>query len=1313
MKPVLLLSALAISLFSTAQKVYIPDEHISIEGEPGKQKIVDYYQERVLCGKIPADDIVTAPLNGLMGFRKGSKYGLMNIYGKIIVPAAFDAYEEGEGTYPIEFRGDYFAVRKGETKGLIDSTGKFAVPLGNYDYIWYAKAGFAAAEREGLFGLFRNGKTFLPMEYDADHVYYTDRFEFNRETEVIVKASFYGLINQKGAFVQDTKYIGIDFFGEKYWILIGQDEKAQLADSSGKILLNKSFTQITKVTPNYIFAVEGTKHGMVRFDGSIACPFEFDALGTEIFSDAVFVKQGYKWGVFHLDNPEPVSFDFDNEFSPKWTKNGLATIRINGLWGLTDSQGKIVHEAVFENDSDPVFYNGFASVTRNEKVGILSSTGKLILPCEYERVEPQISYNQIVKKGHKLGLLSENFEILIPCEYDELEDMRKDLYLVKQGGKSGVYQLRKGLIVPTEFDEIMLFTDYGDNENYFETVVNKKIGFRELSGKPILPNIAEKIFRADSSGILISANGQLKSYSLKTGKELAFLPDSVKKFENTSFVYTHSRWYCISNADNRIIGREYSILGQFDGSGRVIAYPSEFDYAIGLNSKGEELNPGFHLVKEPVFDTIIETNEPSLITSILAQKHLIEDQLVIQLSPFDLFDELGYETGETRCALSCYYKKNYFGEDHFFPAEPIYEFNFSDHYANWGTPNAAGWRWANVKDFYSEDRLPYLSRHTVLVHESGKEIRKDNYIPVNSLPFFEYTFNQQYEPGASIPTIEMPESLPWDSLWKFPQVIDSLKMHFPAATGLTSQQFLLQYKDSIYTHEYTNWMYVEEVEEIRTFTYSFYQISNAQLFELPPPINVKYRFVLEEPKKLKGGENLRDYRDEAVQLMEKGIYTVYSDIPFVQALPMGEKTAFVFGDLGYFVYPKFDQYATESKRKEIIREYLNDPEYRIVAPLMQHIEQNEKLLEIGFAKPADSYFKQDSVYNFLATHTGNLQLYMYPKNVGLALENELLLQPNYFSIASDNSAFGKKGRSDFLVMDSTLQVWRYDLSTRKLTADQKTDLIGITKDGIITQNNKTRLYGFNNYGALLNSPFDESIEKTTFIPNMNDIQQLEFIGNCDFSMPIVNNLGEDSIIYHEDGTYEYLYYQYCDTNVMGKYGRFKNGLDLHAYKQLNQPAQFFFLHQPNETYTFSKTAITADFPFNHHADGDYIIEETSEGLRLVLGDRTLDIPEKEYFQVREIPKLSNGFGGIYRKGKYIPYQTLLAFPEKHDVNIHLKKSYYLVGEAGKLELVKLNSDQTLVKSGISFTSGQEMEERYSNDFDVRYQIQDFMGLDSW
>jgi hypothetical protein len=214
-------------------------------------------------------------------------------------------------------------------------------------------------------------------------------------------------------------------------------------------------------------------------------------------------------------------------------------------------------------------------------------------------------------------------------------------------------------------------------------------------------------------------------------------------------------------------------------------------------------------------------------------------------------------------------------------------------------------------------------------------------------------------------------------------------------------------------------------------------------------------------------------------------------------------------------------------------------------------------------------------------------------------------------------------------------------------------------------------------------------------------------------MPIVNSSGEDSIIYHEDGTYEFLYYQFCDTNVMGKYGRFKNGLDLHAYKQLNQPAKFFFLHQPNETYAFTKTSVTAGFPFNHHADGDYVIEETDEGIRLVLGDRTLEIPEKEYFQIREIPQLSNGFGGIYRKGKYIPYQTLLAFPEKHAVNIHLKKSYYLTGEENKLELVKLNSDQTLVKSGLIFTSGQEMEEKYSNDFDLRYQIQDFMGLDSW
>ncbi len=1325
MKTLLLLLSLSITLVSTAQNAFIYDEYISINHEKGKIQIWDYYNDKLLCKAAPADEMVTGANHGLIGFKKGKKYGLMNFYGKIVVPAIYDAFDYGEYGTPLEFRGSCFAVRKGETIGLIDSTGKFSVPLGDYDYVWDANAGIGAAQKDGLFGLFRNGKNVLPMEYNIDYYYSTDGFQFNRETEVIVKGDLIGLVNNKGVLVQEAKYININDLDDKYWVLRDQDSKEQLADLSGKIILKNKYDQIYDSNGNYIFVGEGNKYGVVRLDGTVACPIAYDALGYEVTSDRMFVKLNSKWGIYNLKTQKQLALDYDNEYSPMWLKTGNAAVQINGLWGMVNMEGKMIVQPAFDNTDMPVFYEDHALVKQNDKYGILSSEGKLILPCIYDNLVPNPYSNQLVASNEKMGLLSKQFEVLIPCEYDEVGYIiNEELYLVRNGEKVGMYEIGKGLVVPVEFDEIGGYLGYYSNENFLQTTVNKKIGFVDLSGNKLLPNIADQVFKVNDVEAIIRENDQLKRYSMTTGKEMKLDIDSIVKFETVSFVNTNLKWYCISNSNKKIIGREYSALGKFDQEGRVLAYLESLDYPIALNAKGEEIKPGFHLVSESIFDTILDDDNLESIAAILVKKKLINpmseysvvDQMrnnfVIETSDFVLYDEYGYEIEDAKFSVEVYDKKHYFGDEYEFPSEPIYEFTYSDHYSNWSAPNKEGWRWATLKEHPSEDRMPYISHHTVLVNNEGKEIRKENYMPFSSVPFFEHTFNRDalmVVDETGVLSWEMNESLPWEKLGKYTNVIDSVQTYFPTANGLTTEQFIEQYKDSVYISILSGWTYVPEYEEVQTFEYYFYKTAGAQLFMIPPPSEVKYRFVIADPKKMKGGENLPDYGKESADQLNSYEYTDGPQIPYIQAMTMGEKTAYAFGDIGYFVLPQFGEYDSEEYRKETLQSYLKDTAYALIKPYLQQAEHFEKLIEFGIAKEDEYGTPDQKLDEFVSVRRNSLQLYFYPKNLALAMENELLLEPKYLSIASDNSAIGKKGHSTFIAIDSLLNIWRYDLSTRKLVVDKENTLTGITREGIFTQNAKTKLYNFNNFGAQLSGTFDDNIKKVNLIPNMSGIQQLEFTGNCDYSTPIMTVYGEDSIIYHEDGSAEYVYYHFCDTNVMGKYGRFQNGLDLHAYKLSNQPVKLVYNYAPVEQYTLTTTSVNNGIPLNDMRDGEYAIEETAAGLQFMSNNRILELSEKEYLKVRDIPMLSNGYGGIYRKGKFIPYQTLLPFPEKHAVYIHLNKDNYLIGDQKSVELVKLGNDQKLSKSGLFFTSGEDFNEKYGNDFELRYKIQDFVG----
>jgi len=1325
MKTLLLLITLTLTVWSNAQYAYVPDDQISTYVVKGKLQIINYYTEKVLCKDVPADDIVTGANHGLLGFKKGEKYGLMNFYGKIIVPATLDAYDLGEGTYPLEMRGNYFAVRKGEKTGLIDSTGKFSVPLGNYDYLWDAKAGFGAAEKDGLFGLFKNGKTILPMEYNSEFQYGTP-FEFYRESEIITKGEYYGLINNKGIIIQAPVFIDIYDIADNYWVMRNQDSKHVLADYSGKIVLKPTFDKIYDVQGNYIMVQEGNKNGVVRFDGTIACPIEYEYLGYDIMSDAIFVKQNDRWGIFNLKTQKQLSIDYDNQYAPMWLKSGLAAVRINGLWGMVNTEGKVVTQPAFDNVEMPVFYEGYAQVRQNGKSGILSSEGKLILPCLYDELNASPYRDQVVSSNGKMGLLSKKFEVLVPCEYDEINYLVEDkICLVSNEKKVGLYQIGKGLITPTKFDEISSYLGRHDGENFLKTMINNKIGFLDMSGKQLLPNVAETIFNVNNSKALIKENGQLKRYSIQTGEEIPLVADSIRKFETTTFKYVDLMWYCISTSDQKIIGQEYTQLGQFDSQGRAVAYTSSFDNPIAINTMGENIKPGFHLVVSPVLDTIIDSQDLEAIDAILATKNLVDpmseipvveqmrENLITDVSVYPMYDEWGNEMDVLKFNLVVYHKKNYYGPGYPFPSEPIYEYTFSNHYSNWSLPNKEGWRWATLKEYPNEERSLYLSEHTVLVNNIGEEIRKTNYIPVTSVPFFEHTFNADALMVVDAQTgelsWEMNESLPWEKLGKYTKVIDSVQTYFPTVKGLTNEQFIAQYKDSIYISIYSGWAYVPEYEEVQTFTYRFFKSSGTQLFDLPPPNEVKYRFVLANLKQLKGGEKLSEFHPASNGEIDGKASSELAEIPYIQAITIGEKQAFAFGDVNYFVLPPFSDYDSEADKKEIIQSYLKDTAYTMVKPYLEQAEKFQKLIELGVAKHVDYGATDEKLNAFVSAHGSSLQIYFYPKNVALAMENELLLEPKYLSIATDNTAMGKKGNSTFIAIDTLLNVWRYDLSTRKLVLDKEHVLTGIIREGIFTQNIKTKLHSFNNSGVQLGGRFDDNLEEISFIPNLNNIQQLEFIGNCDYSQPIVNIYGEDSIVYHEDGTSEFIYYNFCDTNVLGKYGRFKNGLNLHAYKQLNQPVKLVYNYVPVEQYAFTTTSISSSIPLNDMFNGEYTIEESTEGLRIKSNNRTLDISEKEYLAARDIPALTNGYGGIYRKGKFIPYQTLLPFPEKHAVYIHLNKDNYLVGEKGQLELVKLGNDQSLTKSGLFFTSGEDFNEKFENDFSLRYSIQDFVG----
>lgn len=1326
MKAVIFLFALCTSLLVNAQKNYIMDEHVSVDGDPGNQRIVDYTTEKVLCKKVPADDIVTATLHGLMGFRKGNKYGLMNIYGKIIVPAQFDDYALGEGSYPIEIDGDYFIVRKGETIGLIDSTGKFALPLGDYDYVWDVGRGLTAAQKGMSIGLYKLGKPLFPMgEYEFPQA---TKFEEEITLMIIQKGDLYGLMNDQGTIVQPVKYSEVIFLSPQYCTL-KLDSLEYLVDASGKICSKEGYSNIITVENDWIYASKGWKQGIVKIDGTVICPFEFDQITRNVVNNTFFVQHNYKWGLFHVDAPQNISFDYENSYGPTWQWNGVAWVLQNGLWGLINTKGEFLCKPQFTNAGVPNFSNDFASVEINRKHGIIDIKGNIILPCEYDYVISSYG-KQSVKKNGRTGYLSEKYEVLVPCEFDEIvHNLYDDRYAVRLNGKIGIYQTNVGLIAPTIYDDVQYVDDYYLKKNYISTTQNQKTGFLNLEGKTIIPPVIDVIYQTKKETILVREKDTLKHYSLETGEQLPLETDSTITFESTRFIKIDNFWFCLQKNSNTIIGAVYNSLYAFNERGNAIAQPFDSDYAMAINTKGEDLRPRFHPETQRLLSDNIPTDTEEAIDERLIKEGLIsassstpikkqkEDKLIIQVYQYPMYDEWGNETDSMVTVLECFDKLSYFDEQTPFPAQPYYAFNYAQFYSNYSAPNQQGWRWANKRgDYPIEDRASFICEHTVLINDKGEEISKQNYMPVSSIPFFTHTFNSEgkmvFENG--ILSWEMNEPLPWDSLGKYTEVMDSLKSHFPSAKNLTIPQFIDRYEDSLYSTNMTYYTYIPDYEEVPTYEYHFYKRSGLQLFNVPPPTNVKYRFVMDNPNKIIGGENLPNYKVEEKYTLNEMEYQRTSDIPFLQMIKLGDQTAYVFGEMGYFTYPVQTPYGGAKEKQEIAAKFSSGSSPKSVQNDLKRFDYFTKLIETGLAKPWDNYTRDENRDKFILEHGDSLRSYAYPKNLGLAFENELLIPIRYLAIAPDKSAMGKKGISEYVVIDSLLNVWRYDLENKQLIIDKNVTFVGITQSEIITQHIKSKFYAVNSMGGRLEYKFDEPYKAWRTVPSAKDFEQLLFVGNCNYSeIPLANSDGEDSMIVLEDGTYQFVYYHGCDTNVLGKYGRFINGLDIYAYKRFNQVGTTIAMEGISEPFEITQTSLVNYLPLNVSGDRYFTVQEETDGILFSMEGRYLKVPLKQYLQVRDQNSSENGYGGVFQKGEYIPYCTLLPFPEKYKVYINLYKQNFLVGDQMKLELVKLDENKHLVKSGLFFNSQEDFMDVYRNDFDVRPSINEFIGYGMW
>lgn len=340
----------------------------------------------------PQHDEVFPFKNGFAKVRNGTRYGIINMKGEIIVPIAFDAVSEmSEGL---------FAVRQGvfpaSLSGYYDTTGKTAIPFKFIDA--YPFENGKAMVKVGVFPDLKNvfidrtgklldyfgssGKYFLmgnPSEgltsfnkdgkwgyLNSDSIevikpIYEEAGDFHEGFAAVKKKGKYGYIDKSGTAVIPFKY---DMAGDFYkgvaiiYILVAANDELQ-----GEVpkygLINKNKTEIT--------------------------PLQYDFIGLFNEDGIAIVKKGNKHSLITISGKEliPFKYDFISEFS-----EGIAVVKSfdtntrKSLSGLIDKTGKEIYP--LSDIRFARFSEGLIAFEKEKKVGFMNAKGEVVIPAKFD-----------------------------------------------------------------------------------------------------------------------------------------------------------------------------------------------------------------------------------------------------------------------------------------------------------------------------------------------------------------------------------------------------------------------------------------------------------------------------------------------------------------------------------------------------------------------------------------------------------------------------------------------------------------------------------------------------------------------------------------------------------------------------------------------------------------------------------------------------------------------------------------------------------------------------------------------------------------
>lgn len=365
--------------------------------------------------------------NGKMGIVKvGEANGSFRV--ETIIPCEYDQVQAGDDD-------EYYVVTNGSLHGLLDWDGKTVIACVYDDVDLNKYVGFCSVKRNGLKGLMsRTGEELIPCAFD-DFGVINKHFFWTR------KDNTYGIYSSEGEKVQPCKFSSFFIYEEK------KKKEVSLSD----------FAQLDRRQHPDLYAVVSEKVGTLdskNFTTKLPCAYDYlsDFAPRMKITNGVLTEQRLavcrlngKYGIVNSEGKQiqPMGFDelrkdVSDPSSKELPDMGSARdlhVRIGDKWGILTANGEQLAEVKF--DSVGVFHDGLAVVKAAERYGYIDRSGAIVIPIQwmtaYDFSEGLAALR--VDKKHFQFINTAGTVVIKSKKYDSVGRFRNGVCRVVKGGK--------------------------------------------------------------------------------------------------------------------------------------------------------------------------------------------------------------------------------------------------------------------------------------------------------------------------------------------------------------------------------------------------------------------------------------------------------------------------------------------------------------------------------------------------------------------------------------------------------------------------------------------------------------------------------------------------------------------------------------------------------------------------------------------------------------------------------------------------------------------------------------------------------------